>query len=652
MNKHPELQSEFKIDGIPLETFIEWISQILANLNEQLCDVLLGIAEKYPQILYYQYMLVRKEITLQSLKLDEIDRKMALLVEPKKFVAHLNLMTFPEHRLKVWKDRFTTKFKNDPDIVKREWKLMLADCFNESSEVGEYNVKFAHERISKLKSKFGINGEKLEIIAEGFSTAHNNAFEEFFKTPIDASSIWTLSKFSNYLADYKPSVNSTSFIEVPTINYKNRTKIVGFDSKVLCLSSIRRPKRLIVHGADEKEYMYLVKGGEDVRQDQRIVQLFNLMNGILKTDPECAKKSLTMRTYEIVPMTESLGLIEWIPNTAPLKEILDDQLNRKFAPKKKDPTKKLSVVSPSAHQQARTNSLWQEKQRQPVPEGPQPYWLYLTLDGGEIKDIFRKMSQELPKNLLVDAISSLTQNLEAYFSLRNKFVRSMSTISICSYIAGIGDRHTENFLFDKTSGEIVSIDYGHAFGSATEQLPVPELVPFRMTGQITNVLPLFSRHGDSLFTISMEYVMKSLQRNKELILTTMEIFVKEPLVDWIKNAHSVKGSANLEDSMDVEDPSTSWYPKMKIDTAKKKLLLANPTVVLIEEINRNQWLLKGSSAVALKNYTRLAKGETGTLREQIGDVCVDVREQVKCLMDLATDPQVLGVSYPGWGAWI
>jgi phosphatidylinositol kinase/protein kinase (PI-3 family) len=34
----------------------------------------------------------------------------------------------------------------------------------------------------------------------------------------------------------------------------------------------------------------------------------------------------------------------------------------------------------------------------------------------------------------------------------------------------------------------VPIDFGHAFGSATEILPVPELVPFRMTKQFTHIL--------------------------------------------------------------------------------------------------------------------------------------------------------------------
>ena len=42
------------------------------------------------------------------------------------------------------------------------------------------------------------------------------------------------------------------------------------------MSSLRKPKRLTIRGDDEKEYMFLVKGGEDLRMDQRIEQVLAL----------------------------------------------------------------------------------------------------------------------------------------------------------------------------------------------------------------------------------------------------------------------------------------------------------------------------------------------------------------------------------------
>lgn len=40
---------------------------------------------------------------------------------------------------------------------------------------------------------------------------------------------------------------------------RNHVKIVSFGEKLLTMGSIRKPKRLTIHGHDEKEYFFLVK---------------------------------------------------------------------------------------------------------------------------------------------------------------------------------------------------------------------------------------------------------------------------------------------------------------------------------------------------------------------------------------------------------
>lgn len=103
-------------------------------------------------------------------------------------------------------------------------------------------------------------------------------------------------------------------------------KISSFAPDLLVMGSLRRPKRLNIHGNDEKDHPFLVKGGEDLRLDQRVQQLFSVMNEILSNDPAAAKRRLAIKTYQVVPMTTKVGIIEWIENTKPLKEIIEEQL--------------------------------------------------------------------------------------------------------------------------------------------------------------------------------------------------------------------------------------------------------------------------------------------------------------------------------------
>lgn len=46
-----------------------------------------------------------------------------------------------------------------------------------------------------------------------------------------------------------------------------------FSPQVQVMSSMRKPKKVIIRGDNEREYPFLIKGGEDLRQDQRIEQV-------------------------------------------------------------------------------------------------------------------------------------------------------------------------------------------------------------------------------------------------------------------------------------------------------------------------------------------------------------------------------------------
>ena len=62
----------------------------------------------------------------------------------------------------------------------------------------------------------------------------------------------------------------------------------------------------------------------------------------------------------------------------------------------------------------------------------------------------------------------LSASPEAYFTLRCNGALSHAQLCISHYIAGIGDRHLSNFMIDQDTGKMVGIDFGHAFGSATQ----------------------------------------------------------------------------------------------------------------------------------------------------------------------------------------
>lgn len=46
-------------------------------------------------------------------------------------------------------------------------------------------------------------------------------------------------------------------------------------------------------GSNGKEFQFLLKGHEDLRQDERVMQLFGLVNSLLVENPETFRRNLT-----------------------------------------------------------------------------------------------------------------------------------------------------------------------------------------------------------------------------------------------------------------------------------------------------------------------------------------------------------------------
>ena len=85
-------------------------------------------------------------------------------------------------------------------------------------------------------------------------------------------------------------------------------------------------------------------------------------------------------------------------------------------------------------------------------------------------------------------------------------------------------------MVDQSTGQIVGIDFGAAFGYGLT-LPVPEMMPCRLTRQFVHIMdPL---NGTAHLRNDMVHTMRALQDKKNDILNVMSVFIKEPSLDWV-----------------------------------------------------------------------------------------------------------------------
>lgn len=81
------------------------------------------------------------------------------------------------------------------------------------------------------------------------------------------------------------------------------------------------PPRIRAAG-DGAEYQFLLKGHEDLRQDERVMQLFGLVNNLLANDRSTAERDLSIARYAVIPLSPNSGLIGWVRNCDTLHALI------------------------------------------------------------------------------------------------------------------------------------------------------------------------------------------------------------------------------------------------------------------------------------------------------------------------------------------
>ena len=98
-------------------------------------------------------------------------------------------------------------------------------------------------------------------------------------------------------------------------------RIRNFGPLVAIIRSKQRPRKIKVYGEDGREFVFLLKGHEDLRQDERAMQLFGLVNALLFHHPSTGREShdLTIQRYAVIPLSPTAGLISWVWAKSPLQ---------------------------------------------------------------------------------------------------------------------------------------------------------------------------------------------------------------------------------------------------------------------------------------------------------------------------------------------
>ena len=233
-------------------------------------------------------------------------------------------------------------------------------------------------------------------------------------------------------------------------------------------TGIHRPKIVKCIGSKGGIFKQLVKGEDDIRQDAVMQQVFSTVNNLLRFPristtsnqggngggglQRSVARSLNLVTYNIIPLSPVSGVLEWVDDTMPFGDFLNDKGGAKS-----DRIGAHSRYFPGEW----SNRLCQT--------------YFMEAPTHERRKAFDEICKRISPAFRYFFVERFAHSLQAWHTARTTYTRSVAVNSIVGHVLGIGDRHCNNILVHQKTGEVVHIDFGIVFEQGKASNPRPQI---------------------------------------------------------------------------------------------------------------------------------------------------------------------------------
>ncbi|KAI0322491.1 hypothetical protein OF83DRAFT_1093546 [Amylostereum chailletii] len=361
-------------------------------------------------------------------------------------------------------------------------------------------------------------------------------------------------------------------------------KFHRFLDEIDVMRSLAKPRKITIIGDNNLQYMFLGKPKDDLRKDARLMDFNGVINKLLKAGSESRRRQLHIRTYAVITLNEECGFIQWVPDTIPIRPIL------------------------LKYYEARGVRNWNAEMNTVFDT------IKASKDRFECGRLFVERILPIYTPVFHEWFIETFPEPSAWLASRLTYSRTAAVMSIVGFILGLGDRHCENILMDENTGAVVHVDFNCLFEKG-KTLEVPERVPFRLTQNMVDGLGVTGPEG--VFRIACETTFEILTANKDTLMSFLDPFIHDPLVEWEDEKRKLERDARKVNGHGPNKP-----------TVDMRLLAKNA----LEPI-----------AMKLK----------GVYRSGIDPVEKEFTPTnlVQTLIEEAMDSFNLGKMYPGWAPW-
>lgn len=200
---------------------------------------------------------------------------------------------------------------------------------------------------------------------------------------------------------------------------------------------------------DIGELHFLVKNEAkgDLRKDARVQDLNIVINRLMASPGSGVRRGrrLHLRTFAVTCLSEDCGILEWVPHTESFRSLISKTYNPQASPfSTMRRGKRLGNVADPAmrqHYERCQNAFFK---------------------GGDLShaaSMFATMCSRTYPPLFYWWFVQNFMDPHAWYEARVIFTASAAVWSAVGHVIGLGDRHSENILIDRSTGSCVHVDF-------------------------------------------------------------------------------------------------------------------------------------------------------------------------------------------------
>lgn len=242
------------------------------------------------------------------------------------------------------------------------------------------------------------------------------------------------------------------------------------------------------------KYTLMFKIGDDLRQDQLVIQIIDLMDQLLKNE----NLDLKLTPYRILATSPIAGMIQFVAN-----ETLDSILVKTYP---QEPTDSANGIM---------NYLRYHSNEAPQSDPVAASVVFSNPDA--------PLSPLLPTPMVQPPITS---DLGVSSIVMDNYVKSCAGYCVITYLLGVGDRHLDNLLLSP-NGKFWHADFGYILGRDPKPFPPLMKLPIQVIDGMGGL-----NHEN--FTVFKDYCFvtyMTLRKNSNLILNLFQLMLDANIPD-------------------------------------------------------------------------------------------------------------------------